>query len=89
MSEHDWLEKVFGVGAGGTPLDTGPHPSTLADEQLLLGCDFGRSRSGGPGGQHRNKVETTVELTHRATEISAKAGEQFRVTTICCGYSCL
>lgn len=53
-----------------------PHPAALPDETLLAQCEFGRSRSSGPGGQHRNKVETQVTLTHRPTGISAQAGER-------------
>lgn len=52
------------------------HPATLADEELLAQCDLAKSRDGGPGGQHRNKVETKVTLTHRPTGVSAQAGER-------------
>ena len=52
------------------------HPARLDEDQLLSGCVLGRSRSGGPGGQHRNKVETKVTITHGATGISAQAGER-------------
>lgn len=37
--------------------------------------EWGRGRSGGPGGQHRNKVQTLVWITHSATGISAHADE--------------
>ena len=53
-----------------------PHPATLDAEALLAECEVGRGRSGGPGGQHRNKVETLVLLTHRPTGIEAHAGER-------------
>lgn len=53
-----------------------PHPSALSREALLAGCETVRGRSGGPGGQHRNKVETKVTLVHTASGLSAQAGER-------------
>lgn len=53
-----------------------PHPATLSDELLLARCTLTRGRSGGPGGQHRNKVETKVTLAHDPTGISSQAGER-------------
>jgi hypothetical protein len=61
---------------GSTEPPGAAHPATLEDETLLDQCDWGRSRGSGPGGQNRNKVETTVHLTHRPTGITAKAGER-------------
>lgn len=58
------------------PEDWPVHPAALADEALLALCDLGRGRSGGPGGQHRNKVQTLVVLTHRESGVSAQAGER-------------
>jgi len=58
------------------PEDWPAHPAALAEGELLKLCDLGRGRSGGPGGQHRNKVQTLVVLTHRASGISAQAGER-------------
>jgi len=52
-----------------------PHPATLDDAALLAHCQTTRGRSGGPGGQHRNKVETKITLEH-ATGVSAQAGER-------------
>lgn len=52
------------------------HPAGLSDEDLLGQCEIGKGRSSGPGGQHRNKVETKVMLRHRPTGVSAQAGER-------------
>lgn len=52
------------------------HPATLSAETLLTECDVRRLRRGGPGGQHRNKVETAVVLTHRPTGLTAEANER-------------
>lgn len=52
------------------------HPVDLSDEALLAECDVQRTRRKGPGGQHRNKVETAVVLRHRGTGISAEANEK-------------
>ena len=52
------------------------HPAALTDDALLAECDLGRGRASGPGGQHRNKVETAVTLTHRPTGVIAQASER-------------
>lgn len=52
------------------------HPAALDDETLLAQCKAGTGRASGPGGQHRNKVETAVTLTHQPTGISAQASER-------------
>jgi hypothetical protein len=52
------------------------HPASLPVEELLSQCDVRRQRRSGPGGQHRNKVETAVILTHRPTGFSAEANER-------------
>ena len=51
------------------------HPAALDDSDLLRDCDETRTRRSGPGGQHRNKVETAVILVHRPTGIGAEASE--------------
>lgn len=58
------------------PVSRPPHPAALPDEELLAQCDLSLGRTGGPGGQHRNKVSTAVELTHRPTGIAARATER-------------
>ena len=52
------------------------HPAMLPDEKLLSDCELTFGRHSGPGGQHRNKVETSVNIAHRPTGISASAGER-------------
>lgn len=56
------------------------HPATLDDDTLLAQCDLTKGRCSGPGGQHRNKVETLVELRHRPTGLEAHAGERRSAT---------
>lgn len=55
---------------------TPPHPASLAEDALLAQCTLTRGKSQGPGGQHRNKVETKVTLRHEPTGIEAHAGER-------------
>ena len=52
------------------------HPAALPDTALLGDCHETRTRRGGPGGQHRNKVETAVVLLHNPTGITAEASER-------------
>ena len=52
------------------------HPACLSEETLLEQCDQRFLRRSGPGGQHRNKVETAVQLTHRPTGLTAEANER-------------
>ena len=51
------------------------HPAALSDDLLLRDCEITRTRRSGPGGQHRNKVETAIVLEHRLTGIKAEANE--------------
>jgi RF-1 domain len=59
-----------------TDLPVHDHPACLDDETLLRQCVTGRSRSSGPGGQHRNKVETAVTLTHTPSGVTGQASER-------------
>ena len=52
------------------------HPATLPQQQLLDLCDVRRQRRSGPGGQHRNKVETAVVITHRTSGVQGAASER-------------
>ena len=46
-----------------------------SDEELLAECTVETFRAGGPGGQHQNKTESAVRLTHRPTGIVVTARE--------------
>jgi hypothetical protein len=52
------------------------HPAALPIEELLQQCRIWRQRRSGPGGQHRNKVETAVFIEHVPTGIRAEASER-------------
>ena len=52
------------------------HPAAREIETLLTDCDIRRSRRSGPGGQHRNKVETAITIVHRPSGVSADASER-------------
>ena len=45
-------------------------------DSLERDCDLEFFVAGGPGGQHRNKVETGVRLTHRPTGLVVTATER-------------
>ncbi len=47
----------------------------LADAALLAQCRVDRLRGSGPGGQKRNKTESSVRLRHEATGLAAMSGE--------------
>lgn len=53
-----------------------PHPACADDAAILAQCDLSKGRTSGPGGQHRNKVETKVMLSHRPTGLDAQASER-------------
>jgi len=46
-----------------------------SDEELLAECRVETFRAGGPGGQHQNKTESAVRLTHLPTRIVVTARE--------------
>jgi peptide chain release factor-like protein len=52
------------------------HPAELDNDTLRSQCDVRTTRRSGPGGQHRNKAETAVVITHRPTGIRAEANER-------------
>jgi len=52
------------------------HPAALPIHELRDLCELRFQRRSGPGGQHRNKVETSVHISHRPTGISVAASER-------------
>lgn len=52
------------------------HPVELPEDDLLKETDVRKTKRSGPGGQHRNKVETAIVLTHRPTGIQVEASER-------------
>ena len=53
-----------------------PHPAALPIDQLLADCRVDRTRGSGPGGQHRNKTETAIVITHLPTGVRGEASER-------------
>ena len=52
------------------------HPVELAEPMFLRQVEFRFGRRRGPGGQHRNKVETAVVARHRPTGVEAEANRR-------------
>ena len=44
-----------------------PDYLSLSNKELFLQCSMDTFRASGPGGQHRNKTESAVRLTHLPT----------------------
>jgi protein subunit release factor B len=54
----------------------GPLPEPLDPERVLAECELEFVRASGPGGQHRNRRETGVRLTHLPTGVVVMATER-------------
>ena len=52
------------------------HPACCNLDLLLKNCQIEQVRRSGPGGQHRNKVETGVVIKHIPTNITGEASER-------------
>ena len=52
------------------------NPAQLSIEELLRDCEVRFDRRSGPGGQHRNKVETAVIVIHLPTGMRGEASER-------------
>ena len=70
-------ERLFGADA--EPADAkvaADDHLALDDASLLRQCKVDTYRSSGPGGQHANKVESAVRLTHGPTGLVASASDE-------------
>lgn len=56
--------------------DAADHPAGRDEAALLAECRLRQLRRSGPGGQHRNKVSTAIQLTHEPTGLIAEAAER-------------
>ena len=52
------------------------HPARLSVDDLLASCTLRAQRRSGPGGQHRNKVETAIVIEHQPTGLRGEASER-------------
>ncbi len=52
------------------------HPASWPEEKLLAQSRLSFSRASGPGGQNRNKVETSVQIEYLPAGILASASER-------------
>ena len=52
------------------------HPAGWSEDELLSHCKLTFSRASGPGGQNRNKVETSVQVEFVSAGIIAQASER-------------
>ena len=52
------------------------HPASLDEAELLRQCSIDTYRASGPGGQHRNKTDSAVRISHQPTGITAAASER-------------
>lgn len=52
------------------------HPACQPEADLLRQCVVRAGRSGGPGGQNRNKLETFISIEHTPSGLHGEAGER-------------
>ncbi|MFS7949082.1 putative peptide chain release factor class I [Helianthus anomalus] len=54
----------------------------MSDEKLLSQCEMDTYKASGPGGQHRNKRESAVQIKHIPTSIGAQCLRLFRIRRV-------
>lgn len=52
------------------------HPAAIDPHELIRSCKVRFDRRRGPGGQHRNKVETAAIIEHTPTGVVGEASER-------------
>lgn len=52
------------------------HPAALPEQALLKACEVKHTKGSGPGGQHRNKTQTAIVITHQPTGLQGAASER-------------
>ena len=52
------------------------HPARLTLDELLVQCELKSTRRSGPGGQHRNKTDSAIVMTHIPSGITGQASER-------------
>lgn len=67
---------MMGTVASPERRETARRALALDDDALLAECEESFFIASGPGGQHRNKTESGVRLTHPPTELSVTATER-------------
>ena len=75
---NELLPPISAYEQTGYKMINGVHPAMISDDELLkdVVLDFGRT--GGPGGQHRNRKATSCTATHMPSDFSGKATERRR-----------
>jgi protein subunit release factor B len=64
------------LDSDGSPIPADPPAVPSDDDALLAECRVETFRAGGKGGQHQNKTESAVRITHVPTGVSATSRKE-------------